>query len=76
MRRRTIPEWERRLRTVAAHLTSSVQGIFGSISAVAYTPPDGPPQRANNQSNAHPYRATHVANRADQLSPRERRGHD
>lgn len=76
MKRRTIREWERRLRIVADHLTNSVQGIFGPVSAVAYTPPGQPPQRANNQSSAHPYTATHVANRAGQLPPRERRGHD
>jgi len=76
MRRHVISEWERRLREVGLHLTSSVQELFGRTEAVSYAPPDSTPQRGSGPAGARPPSAPRSSGKGNRLPPRERRGRD
>jgi hypothetical protein len=69
-------DWGRKLRNVAAHLTSSAQEVFGPGEAVNLAPPAEAPEREGGPSNWHPPASTHSLGKADRLPPRERRGRD
>jgi hypothetical protein len=74
MKRQTA--WGRKLRNVAAHLTSSAQEVFGPGEAVRLTPPGKSPQREGVPSDEHQHTAARPSSKADRLPPRERRGRD
>ena len=73
---RIVSEWERRLREVVSHLTSSAREIFGQSEPVTFAPPDQTPQRGSDPAEAHPPGALRSASKGDRLPPRERRGRD
>jgi hypothetical protein len=74
MRRQTT--WGRKLRNVAAHLTSSAQEVFGPAEAVRLMPPAEAPQREGGPSDEHPHTDARSSSKSDRLPPRERRGRD
>ena len=69
-------EWGRKLRNVAAHLTSSAQEVFGPADTVNLAPPAEAPEREGGPADRHPHAATRSAGKGDRLPPRERRGRD
>ena len=69
-------EWGRKLRNVAAHLTSSAQEVFGPAEAVSLAPPAEAPQREGGPADEHPHTGARSSSKADRLPPRERRGRD
>jgi hypothetical protein len=77
MTRRSMPEWERRIRKVGLRLADGITQLFGSSAAVLYRPPE--PTRQNESSASPVGPAHHVprpSNAGDRLPPRERRGRD
>jgi hypothetical protein len=69
-------EWGRKLRNVAAHLTSSAQEVFGPAEGVHVTPPAEAPQREGGPSHEHPHSTARSSGKANRLPARERRGRD
>ena len=74
MRRQSV--WGRKLRNVAAHLTSSAQELFGRAETVRVMPPSEAPQREGGPSDEHSHTTARSSSKADRLPPRERRGRD
>ena len=69
-------EWGRKLRNVAAHLTSSAQEVFGPVEAIRIAPPAPAPQREGGTTDEHPHATARSSRKTDRLPPRERRGRD